>query len=157
MGCPHQTLRGGSGWARRGGGEQARPGGGVRVRGEALGVRVRHGLGFLFTVFFFKIELLYGSPSISQILATSSFIADPIGQKLCQFRINSRLAHSVKKLAKCGDFLSRKRKMVVHGKFHHQSGGFMLLTRLHIHLFCPLTKRISSWIPILGTCSMTTK
>jgi hypothetical protein len=37
-----------------------------------------------------------------------------------------------KNLAKCGDFLFRKRKVMVFGKFEYQSGGFMLLTRSNV-------------------------
>jgi hypothetical protein len=39
--------------------------------------------------------------------------------------------YSAKNLAKSGGFLSRKQKMVVYGKFHRQSGGFMLLTLIN--------------------------
>jgi hypothetical protein len=40
------------------------------------------------------------------------------GQISCQFAPNWLLAHSAKNLAKSGGFLSRKRKVVVFGKFH---------------------------------------
>jgi hypothetical protein len=52
----------------------------------------------------------------------------PACQIPCQFAFSSRLAYSAKNLAKSGGFLSHERKVVVDGKFHHQSGGFMLLT-----------------------------
>jgi hypothetical protein len=50
-------------------------------------------------------------------------LSDPLS-----IHFNGHLAYSAKNLAKSGDFLSRKRKVMVHGKFHHQSGGYMLLT-----------------------------
>jgi hypothetical protein len=63
------------------------------------------------------------------LLATSALTMGPTGQILCQFGQNKLLAYSAKNLKKSGGFLSRKRKVMVDGKFHHQSGGFMLLTR----------------------------
>jgi hypothetical protein len=48
-----------------------------------------------------------------------------MSESLASNRVLARLA---KNLAKSGDFLSRKHKMVVFSKFCSKSGGFMLLT-----------------------------
>jgi hypothetical protein len=53
------------------------------------------------------------------LFATSALTMGPTGQILCQFGQNKLLAYSAKNLKKSGGFLSRKRKVMVDGKFHH--------------------------------------
>jgi hypothetical protein len=68
--------------------------------------------------------------SFRQDLDTSAQWVGTDGQILCQFAANSSFGCSAKNELKCGDFLSRKPKVVVFRKFGRQCGGFMLFTRL---------------------------
>jgi hypothetical protein len=93
-------------------------------------------------IFFFLIELTCGTQSTSPNYATSALTCGSCLSDSLSIRVQSTFSVFCKKsLAKSGGFFSRKRKVVVYGKFQHQSGGFMLLTRRE-EVLLPVWRRL---------------